>query len=150
MTPAALGIAAQVAALRADLATMTTTTSRPRATPGQAKAAARAAACGASDAARAAARRIVNGRGDGTADHGRAFALATACNCGAIICARDLWLIALRAGWETTDTGRPLLEICRPLARAGLLAELNDDSAAHIGYTLTSAGAAALMNYAHA
>jgi len=64
---------------------------------------------------------------------------------GKLFCRRDLRRIALFAGWDTADTGRPFREICLPLCREGLTAELRDEDDRFVGYTLTDAGRKELL-----
>lgn len=71
--------------------------------------------------------------------------LAIAHHDGRFLCAKDLTRIALFAGWNTDDTGRPFREICLPLFREGLIQEFRDEDERFVGYTITDAGRKELL-----
>lgn len=74
-------------------------------------------------------------------------ALSIALHRGRFLCAQDMASIGAELGWSAPgagdalwDTGRVFREVCCPLERAGLFAELRDEDERFIGYTLTDAG----------
>lgn len=75
----------------------------------------------------------------------RRKALSIAYHEGRFLCSKDLFWIALTAGWPTGDTGKPMREILMPLERAGMLAELRDEDDRFIGYSITDAGRKELL-----
>jgi site-specific DNA-cytosine methylase len=81
--------------------------------------------------------------------------LAIAHHEGRFLCAERLEDIAFDANWRSPpggfsqsywDTGRVFRELCRPMEKAGLLAELRDpEEDRFIGYTITDAGRKELL-----
>lgn len=85
-------------------------------------------------------------------DEARRQVLALAHHRGQFLCAEQLENIAFIARWKAPagsfgywDTGRVFREICRPLAKAGMLEELRDEDDRFVGYTITAAGRKELL-----
>lgn len=71
---------------------------------------------------------------------------------GRFLCESELENIAYIAQWRSPtydygywDTGRVFREICRPLEKDGLIAELRNEDERFIGYVITEAGKKVLL-----
>lgn len=64
---------------------------------------------------------------------------------GPFLCVQNLPGIALVAGWNIDDTGKPFREICLPLFREGLIQEFRNEDDRFVGYTITDAGRKELL-----